>query len=290
MFVMLVVLALSAAPLPSKSSAPEVAKMRLAMGSFRFVGLSGELQVFIPEHLAQQLQARGVEVISEQDIKQMLGRERQRELLGCNEESASCQAELMGALGAEGVVVGDVAQVGGLFQINVKVVSGVTGRPLATFSTRVERERDLLDAFDRAAVALAHTLVPSHSATLALEEPPPVVTVAPSMGRRSWSAVPAITGGVLTLAGGTLLVLAQLNHDALARRDRTSPLSQETALITANRGASFQTLGLIGVSVGGAALIAGALLFFLGAPEVDTIQPSIAFGPSGASFSFGGAF
>lgn len=259
------------------------------MGTFRFVGLGTELQIFIPEHLAQALQSRGVEVMSEQDIKQMLGRERQRELLGCNEESASCQAELMGALGAEGVVLGDVAQVGGLIQVNVKVVSGVTGKPLAVFATRVDRERDLLDAIDRAAIALAHTLVPSHSATLALDDAPPVVTSGPSIGRRSWSAVPAIAGGVVMLAGGTLLVLAQLNHNALNRRDRTDPLGQEAALTTANRGASYQTLGLVGLGVGGAALLAGALMFLLGAPEVDTIQPSIAFGPSGATLIFGGA-
>ncbi len=288
MFATLAVVVLCATPTPS--STPLVAKMKLAMGTFRFVGLSAELQTFIPEHLAQSLQSRGVEVMSEQDIKQMLGRERQRELLGCNEESASCQAELMGALGAEGVVVGDVAQVGGLIQVNVKIVSGVTGKPLATFATRVERERDLLDAIDRAAIALAHALVPAHSATLALDDAPPVVTSAPAMGRRSWSAVPAIAGAVVTLAGGTLLVLAQLNHDALTRRDRTTPLTQETALLTANRGASFQTLGLIGVGVGGAALFAGALMFLLAAPEVDTIQPSIAFGPSGATVTVGGFF
>jgi hypothetical protein len=165
---------------------------------------------------------------------------------------------------------------------------------MASFSTRVEKERELLEAIDRGAIALSQRLLPSHNASLPLDHtiaPAPVISARTSFGLKSSALVPAIAGLVVGAGGAVLLGLAKVNHDALARRNRTTPLETEAALTTAARGASYQTLGLIGVGVGAASLIGAAVMFIFGKPpDLDTIQPSVAFAPSSASVAFKGVF
>ena len=63
--------------------------------------------------ITSEVQRRGFfQVISQQDIATMLGLERQKQLMGCADDSTSCLAELSGALGARFVMSGTLTRLG----------------------------------------------------------------------------------------------------------------------------------------------------------------------------------
>lgn len=284
-------------------TAPAWAKPRLIMGSFRAPTLKTSLQGFLTEHLAQQLQKQGLTVISARDITEILGLERQRQLLGC-EESTNCQAELVGALGADGIVLGDVEDLEGALHVNVKVISTASVAPLATFSTKVAKRGQLPEAMERAAVDLAHELLapvvpppPPRPPPKAdppkvvspLEPPAPVAVAQASGGGSRVPAVAVATGAVLLLAAGTTLAfLAKANHDALSLRGRDVPLSTDSALALANRGATFEAFSVGSFAVGGAAAVVATVWFLLSKPALVTA--SIAPTPNGAVVVIGAPF
>ena len=86
-------------------------QLKLATGNFTFVGIKDELRVFVPEHLAGRMRGAELSVVTPAEVMTLLGRERQRQLLGCGEAAESCLAELAGALGIDGVLLGEIAAV-----------------------------------------------------------------------------------------------------------------------------------------------------------------------------------
>ena len=94
------------------------------------MGVDDALLAALSEKAALEVaQAPNVSVITRQDVEALLGRERQRQLLGCADESGSCVAELAGALGAGLVLTGDLAKVGARFTVTLKLLSYAIGRP-----------------------------------------------------------------------------------------------------------------------------------------------------------------
>ena len=93
---------------------------------------AAERYVTVPDHVA-----RGKDMVA------LLGVERQKQLLGCSDAASSCMAELAGALGADGLVTGQLARIGKSFQLNVKVLAADGSRTLdllARYETRHERQ------------------------------------------------------------------------------------------------------------------------------------------------------
>lgn len=84
----------------------------MAMIGFSGAAVSPELLSSYSETFALRLAEAGLHVITPKDVAGMLGAERQRQLLGCASESASCMAELAGALAAEALITGDVSRIG----------------------------------------------------------------------------------------------------------------------------------------------------------------------------------
>lgn len=113
----------------------------------------------LSESVLTELQrAKNLEVIGQSDVASMLGLERQKQLLGCSENS--CLAELSGALGTPWLVTGSVARLGKAYRLDLKLLQASTGA--ATWrdgkSTRDDSEvfevltsmvRDLLRALDQ---------------------------------------------------------------------------------------------------------------------------------------------
>lgn len=132
--------------------------VKIAAPDLEGVGLSSELKAFYTSHLAQRLQMAGLSVITAADIRAIVSQERQRELAGCG-DSEACAVELGNALGADALLTGGIAKLGESFQINVKVISGVDGKPLAFFSGSAPREDAVIAELNRAAVQLAQTLL-----------------------------------------------------------------------------------------------------------------------------------
>jgi hypothetical protein len=241
------------------AATPRAEPLKLATGGFTYVGINDELRAFVPEHLSSVMRAAGVVVVTPNEVATLLGRERQRQLLGCADNGESCTAELAGALGADGVVLGELAAVGDVLQLNLKVVSD-SGRPLATWTKRVQGVNRLLDALDEGAKVIAEQALAATGHT---------VQLAPAAGVRRWWWLPSVSGALVGAAGGVLLFLAKGNHDLLTTAS-SNPLSLMAAARRASDGELFQTFGFVAVGVGAAGLVTGALLWLFGDPANGT--------------------
>lgn len=124
--------------------------------------------------LTEASRFRGLEVIGQSDIGALLGLEKQRQLLGCKEDSA-CMAEIGGALGADYMLVGSLGQMGGLLRVDLKLLDARRARVLERFGETVEGGEDrLLPAAQR---GVAEVL-----ASLGGKPPPPRAAGSPPRG------------------------------------------------------------------------------------------------------------
>lgn len=85
------------------------------------LGIDPDLARLLGEMTVARLQAIGRhEVMSSADVATLLDAERQKQLVGCSDES--CLAEIGGALGAELLVVGNVSRLGGRAVLTLKLI------------------------------------------------------------------------------------------------------------------------------------------------------------------------
>jgi TolB-like protein len=249
------------------AGAPEV---KLASPGLTGINLKTDVVLFYSDHLAQQMTLQGLRVITASEISVLMGLERQKQLLGCGESTSSCLAELANALGVAGVVTGSIGFVDGVYQVNVKVVAANDGRLLSAYSNRVAREREVLNALTEAASAMA----PELRSALGANAPPEPT------GRRIFALIPAAVG--LAGVGVGVAMFASAGGDASRLRGTAgvpSVLSPAEAADVHAGGKTKETVGVVAVSVGVAALVgAGVLFLFSGSPTVTAaITPQGAF-------------
>jgi hypothetical protein len=197
-----------------------------------------KLRVFTSQ-LAQDLRSAGLEVITSDEIALLLGAERQKQLLGCSDES--CLAELSEALGTSATVKGSIAKVGDVFQLGVTVLGNDT-RILAEHGVRVSSEAGLLDALDEAARAVARKL-----------------GVTPPRRLRPIAWVPAVLGLAASAAGGYLLAQSRASYDQL----NAGRFAFGQGELVATQGGQQQAGGWLALGLGLAAIAAGVLLFLV---------------------------
>src|SRR5262249_27218753 len=76
--------------------------------------------------IAHELGLRGVhDLVTSADVGTLLGAERQRQLMGC-EEAATCYTELSGALGARFIMTGALLRLGNRGQLPLQTVDATT--------------------------------------------------------------------------------------------------------------------------------------------------------------------
>ena len=232
---LLVLLAATANPTP-----------RLAAGGFSAVGIEAARAQFFSDYFADQLNATGaVRVITQSEMAAMLGAERQRQLLGCGTEGASCLAELAGALDAAGVIIGSVAKVGDELAAQVKVI-GPDGKLLGLYSKRVRTEPQVLDFLSESAKDLANKLGGPTAKT----------------SSKAW-VVPVVIGGALLAASIVCYVLAGSTWSRMRAGD--PPYESYDQLVAARSGAQTQNLlGIVFLGIGLAAIAGGAIIGFTG--------------------------
>lgn len=207
-----------------------------------------------------------VRVTTPADVAAVLGMERQKQLLGCSE--STCMAELAGALGAKALVTGELAVVGEVLQLSVRVIDATSARPLFQ---ALERHRDaasLLAAVDRLAIAAAEAV----GARFGLVQ------------QRDGSAgriVLFASGGALAVAGGVLFGLAKADEVALRNGEVRSA---ELAVQRVNEGELKQGLG-VGLLAGGVMAATAALIWTLAGAKTP-----IALVPTHQGIAVGGAF
>jgi hypothetical protein len=241
------------------------AQLKLATVGFTQVGLTDAQASFYSEHFAVQLGAAddSVRVSTPKDMADLLGVEKQKQLLGCSETASSCMAELAGALGADGLITGQVAKVGKSYQVNVKVLAADGSKTLYLHSSKLlGTEEELIEELN--------TIAPNTIARVraALGQGPavaPVPVEAVSDGRRrsKLKLIPAALGlGVLVL-GGAVLNSAKEKHNELTFEGGWSTLDPGKAMSLRDDGKNLLAIGTTLAVVGFVAMVGGLLWFLL---------------------------
>jgi len=218
--------------------------VKVVAPTFSGAGVPADKVRYFTSHFAARLRAQGVDVVSAEDIAALLGVERQRELLGCQEAASNCLIELSNALGTNATARGSIALIGGEYRFDVTVLNN-SAAVLVEYTSGGTDERGVLDAIDEAARKIAATLAP------------------PKAGRsrlRARSIVPAVLGVLVATAGGILLGEAASSYGQLTS-GMTFGAGEGQAL--AARGGVFNAAGWVGLGVGAAALVLGIVLFVL---------------------------
>jgi len=110
-----------------------------------------------------------IDIVSSAQIREMLGFEKQKQLLGCSE--GSCLAEIGGALGVDYLVTSQLAKLGSRYRLDLSLINQTKARTVATVGEFLPAEEDALA--DTAVRAVNELLVKadlrtSASAALAL--------------------------------------------------------------------------------------------------------------------------
>jgi TolB-like protein len=96
--------------------------------------------------------SRGLDVISQSDVAAMIGFEKQKQMLGCAEDSG-CLAEIGGALGVDYVLSGQVGQIGSRYHLSLQLLDSRKAKVASRVARFSERDDDALAAAAQAAVA-----------------------------------------------------------------------------------------------------------------------------------------
>ncbi len=235
--------ALALAVLVATSAATEKPKL-VVLDLTPAGGVEPQVAGALTEALSTEVAARGFfDVLSSKDIATMLGLERQRQMLGCSDDT-SCLTELTGALGARFVMNGSVAKLGEAFQLTLQTMDSTKAQPIGR-STRIAPDLAALQAQLPYAVAEA-TGTP-------LPPPPSRVLPYALMG----------TGAAAVIGGGVFGMLAlsreaQLNGELEAsvpgsfaryedyeRRAQSAAQDKTIALAVAAAGAGLLTAGIL---------------------------------------------
>lgn len=261
-------LAATSGATPPKLAAPGLAGFHLNDDERRYYS----------DHLAQQLTANGLSVVTASEIATLLGRERQAQLLGCaSEGQSSCVVELANALDTDAVVTGSIGKFGRDFQVNVKIISAADGRTLGAYTGMATGENGLLDELRKAAEQLGIVLRGGAPAPI-----PPA-----TLRSRAW--VPMVGGAVLAGVGAALQVQAAGVYRELVTPPRADAerIPYDEALRRQQSGATLQLFGMTGLALGAAAFGTGGAMFLLGGPPEGATGPTAGLAPVGQPFASG---
>jgi len=147
------------------------------------LGVSQELADLLTTRLVAQIQtATGQAVISSSDIKNALGLEKAKTLLGCTE--SACMAELGGALGVDYLVTGTVAKVGAVRTFDAQIMDTAKAVVLHRYSHRLPAGADDSAFLDEVAPAVA-VLFPEARGPAREASPEPKATAPVELARPS---------------------------------------------------------------------------------------------------------
>lgn len=217
-------------------------KPRLAVLDLNAAGVAPATVTSVQEAMTAQLAKRGFfSVISATDIRAMLGVERQRQLLGCNDESA-CTAEIANALGSRFVLSGTLSKLGDALQLSLQMLDTQKGQPVGRATRLADTERALVGMLPWALAEATATPAP----------PKPSVVL-------PWTCIGL---GAASLAVGGILGVTALTRDGALTREFSEPNASLKSLATYREEAA--SVGLL-KTVSLATLVSGAALLTLGA-------------------------
>lgn len=281
----LVAAAPAPAPSPTSVSKPKPepaagadAPIKLAAPQLSTLNLDARAGTFFNEHVAAALTAQGFRVTTAKEIEELVGLERRRQLVGCDENSA-CLSELANALGVDAIISGEIGQFGGTFQLLLKVNSALDGRQLASYGARVNGEEAVLDEIAKGARAMAPQIAAAFGRTLH-----PVVAERAATAR-DFAWLPALGGALAAGAGGFCIYQAGVRYQQLENPTAVMTVAQGDAI--RKEGSTFQGAGLLAMGVGGAALIAAGGMFLFGGGDARPAATAVVL-PGGFAIGVAG--
>jgi TolB-like protein len=253
-----------AAPLASARAAPP-RKPRVAVLDIRALGTEAHKADLVSEvALTEAASFRELEVIGRSDIIAMIGFQKQKEMLGCSEDSA-CVAEIGGALGVDFILLGSLGKMGDLLRLDLKLVEARKARVLARYGDSVAGREDAMLASVQRGVRMLLTPVarPGAPVALAPAEAAPAEGARQekkAMSRRRIAAWAFGGAGLACVAGGaTFGLLAQQAYDD--QKAATDPVKYDEYKALADDRALYADV-LYGL--GAAGIVTGAWLYFTG--------------------------
>lgn len=230
-------------------------------------GVEKETAALIADAVATEVKNRGFfEPLTAKDVQTLIGLERQKQLLGCSEDSSQCLTELAGALGAPNVLSASIGRLGAAYQMNLQMLDATKAQVVGR-STRISTDLDGLRAQIPYAVAEA-TGTP-------LPPPPSRVLPYTLIGA---GALSIVIGGVLET--GALTSYGELQRELSGDR----PLRTRAEYVDRNDELKGQML------IGAVALGVGAGLLGLGialnpADTAGGTKVSLVAGPGGVGIA-----
>ncbi len=244
---------LAAAPLKVAALAPNA------------VGVDQAVADAMIDRFATQLGAQGdISVVSARDISQVLGMERQKQLLGCNETSSSCTAELAAALGVDVLLTTTFAKIGKSISVTLRALNAKNGEVIAQETHRDADNDALQDWLDGAKTPIANGIRRSFGRT-------PIAT-APAISTNSRSTGPwalAVAGLAVGVGGVTMSALSS-NDAAALKSSTTLTLADIDSLERSGVTKRWVAIGLFVAA--GACLTTALILFISGAPSFEPIS------------------
>ncbi|MFT3711121.1 MAG: hypothetical protein QM817_26125 [Archangium sp.] len=219
-------------------------KPKLAVLDVAAVGVDQAQASALGNAMAAELDRRGFfEIISANDIRTLLGVERQKELLGCGD--SNCTAELSGAIGARFVLQATLTKLGNSMQLSIQMLDTSKAQAVARSLRLAKDTRQLVSLLPWAlAEATATPMPPAPSKVL------------------PWTLIAA---GATLFAGGGVVAIDGFSRDRALRselRDTSvvyqsyQHYSEEIEVITRNKW-----LGMGVGAVGAGLLLVGVLIF-----------------------------
>jgi hypothetical protein len=240
------------------------APVKIAASGFTVSGDdSARADVWLERFAEVMRRDRRIEVTTSADFAQVLGMERQKQLLGCATDSTSCITELANALGTDGVLVGTITRSGDSYLAVVRVIRQTNGSVWWSASGRMTGEPALLDWLDEQAAASVDAMAPA--------------------GKRRLGPLVLGAAGIVGIGTGAALVIVS-NTLAL---DAVRKAGDEPTLAGAlSSGQSQNTAGVLLLSVGAAVLTTAIVWLLVGGEAGATVALTPV--PGGAVAGIGG--
>ena len=213
----------------------------------------------VSEQVLTELQRTGrFDAMGTSDLQVLLGMERQRSLLGCSPEGESaCLAEISAALGAPWLVAGSLAQFGKATRLDLKLISARDGKAAFRDGMSFSEESALFGQVSDIVKRMVSSL-----------EAPTGSSVAP--------LITTVGGGVLTLAGASVLLIGGLGRSNTTATLGT--LEYSVARSQLNQADTLLLIGSIATGLGVATLFSGLVWW---KAMMQPMKVAVSFAPSG---------
>lgn len=266
------------AVLPLTASAAGSGRVKVAVMDVKNVqGVQEGTAVILTDIVVSEVAKQRVEVVSKGDISAMIGFEKEKQILGCSDDS-KCLAEVGGALGVDYMLTGQVGLIGSRYRISLLLVDSRKAKVAARSARFCDRNEDALAQAAQETVAELMAAIPRREAAPVAAAPAPAPAprpVAAGTVAAGPAAAPPVAEAVATrppnrtaawitlgasgacLAGGVVVgLMAKSKYDDL-KSQQGSPnylttWDSESKTITRLRNVAngLYVLGVVGAGVG----------------------------------------